>query len=101
LSFISASIQAVCRKTLRAGKAFKAASFVHADEKIERFCGTRDNSEKTRAGSRLLFLAEFLEARILPERIEPEQRGVNPSQHQKEKQSGGCFCRCRLSIMLR
>ena len=38
-----------------------------------------NQSHGNRAGSRLLFLAEFLEARIIPERIEhwiePEERG--------------------------
>ena len=36
-------------------------------------------ADRNRAGSRLLFLAEFLETRIVPQRIEhriePEQRG--------------------------
>jgi len=69
------------------------------------FWGRLQQVQRSSLTSRLLSLAAFLEARIIPERIkhgiEPEQRGVNPSQHQKEKQSGGCFCRCRLSIMLR
>ena len=38
--------------------------------------------DRNRAGSRLLFLAEFLKARIIPERIEHR---IEPKQHRSER----------------
>ena len=40
-------------------------------------------ANRNRAGSRLLFLAEFLEARIIPERIEHR---IEPEQRRSERQ---------------
>ena len=72
----SNSRNAVSFSSARTTKRFPSSRCASAIQIVRPLESTVD---RNRAGSRLLFLAEFLEARIIPERIEhriePEQRG--------------------------